>query len=311
MGADGFSSIFLYLVIAANVSFFVFYTHELWTRDLFLKFQWILIMTGLIQFLAYKLGGYQVSFIDAEHYMKGYSVTGRLRGFFVEPNWFAIAITFNSIILFGSKLQQFYDDHKWVFILTFLVMILNGTFATLGIFILIYMYPVFRESPPKAIIYTTLFAILLTSILLFRGGLSHNSEVSFNHNSRFIPLERVIEYQGEQDLATLWFGNGLGSWGQDAIYNRLSVLVFEENPSARDGSELPVLLFELGVIGLLLIIFDTTQLIFRAGTKQFHLGGAVVLFVVCMTFYPIYKFLMYMPYYFYIRGLILRKDEHI
>ncbi len=311
MGADGFSSIFFYLLVAANVAFFVFYTHEMWTKTLFIRFQWILIITGLTQFLVYKLGGYQISFIDAEHYMKGYSVTGRLRGFFLEPNWFAIAITFNSIILFGSKFQKFYDEHRWAFILTFIVMILNGTFATLGILILIYMFPVFRESPPKAIIYTALFTILLTSILMFRGGLSHNSEVSFNHNSRLIPLERVVEYQGEQDVGTLLFGNGLGSWGQDAIYNRLSVLVFEENPSARDGSEIPVFLFELGIIGLLLIILDAIYLIIRAGTNQFQLGGAVVLFIVCMTFYPIFKFLMYMPYYFYIRGLILKKDEHI
>lgn len=310
-GAEGFISIFFYLLIAANIAFFVMYTRDVWQRELFKKFQWILIITGLVQYLVFKASGYQVSFIDAEHYLKGYSVSSRLRGFFVEPNWFAIAITFNSIILLGNDIQVFLKEHKWTFLFTFVVMVLNGTFATLGILLLIYMVPIFRESPAKVMLYSFVFALLIASILMFRGGLNHNSEVTFNHNSRLIPLERVIEYQEEKGVLTVLFGNGLGSWGQDAVYHRLSILVYEENPSVRDGSEVPVFLFELGLIGLLLIVIDSIQLIIRAGLKDFHLAGGVVLFLVCLSFYPIFKFLMYMPYYFYIRSIVLSRHEHI
>lgn len=307
----GVFDVSIYLVFIVITSLFVSITYSQWSTKVFLCFQWVLIITGIFQYLLYKISGYQVSFIDSEHYMKGYSVASRLRGFFIEPNWFSIAMAFNTILLFKGRLFGLAKEHAYLVMLTFIVMILNGSFATLGILILVLMFPLLRTNPVTGMMSLLGVAVLLGGILIFRNSLSHGDSNLFNYASRLIPFERVLGYQSEQGAASLLWGNGFGSWGVEAIYHRLSVLVYDMNPSVRDGSEVPVILFELGLVGLLLIIIDSIFLMYKAGIERYYLAGGVLLFLVCLAFYPVFKFLMYMPYYFYVRQSIIRRDAYI
>lgn len=305
LSQPGFLAILTYLLLALNVYIYVSATFKYWDIKFFYYFQIILIATGLLQYLAFKIMGIQFSFIDAEHYAKGSSVSHRLRGFFVEPNWFAIAFTFNTLLLANNRLLEFIRKHPWIATLTCIVMILNGSLATIGILAIIYSIPMIKKNPVRGSLIMLLMLSIMAGVFSFRGSINQKggSETALNYNSRWIPFVRVIDYQTSHSLGTMLFGSGLGSWGTLAVNNRLSALVFEEDIAARDGSELPVIIFELGVFGLVLLLLDTLILFFRCPKSEFHIRGGIILFFICLVFYPTLKFWMYMPYYFYMRKL--------
>lgn len=302
----GFISILIYLLIALNILIYAQTTYRLTGRRLFFTFQIIMIATGLGQYLAYKIFGFQLSFIQSDHYQKGSSVSHRLRGLFIEPNWFAIAFSFNTLLLFGSDAISFAKKHKLIFLLTCLVMILNGSLTTTGIIVAIYSIPIIKKNPVKGIISTLLMLALLAGVLAFRDSINQKSagESALNHFSRIAPIVRVFEFFSANEYRDIFFGHGLGSWGTLAVGNRLSVLVYEQDPSARDGSETPVILFELGLLGLILITLDSIRVFRLCRRDQLHIKGGVILFVACFALYPTLKFWMYMPYYFYMRAAV-------
>lgn len=303
----GYISVSVYLLLSLLLYLACFIYEDKIGAKAFYYFQIIMIVTGLLQYFVFKLTGYQISFIDAEHYQKGSSVSHRLRGFFIEPNWFAISFAFNSLLLIGRDVITFIKENKYLAFFSALVIILNGSLTTIGILVLIYSIPFLLRSPIKAIIGMFFLMLLLFSVFYFRMGINQKQPSEMlNHTSRLIPFERVVEYQSSNGLDKIIFGNGLGSWGTIAVQNRLSVLVYDEEPSARDGSEAAVMLFEFGVLGVLFILMDLTVIYFRANSKDHHLKGGILLFFVCLLFYPTLKFWLYMPYYFLIRVKIIK-----
>ncbi|WP_440468559.1 hypothetical protein ACKI1H_13070 [Pseudomonas sp. YH-1] len=299
----GFINITIYLLVTVNIIIFANTTYKYTSQKLFYQFQIVMILTGLFQYLTFKVAGLQLSFINEEHYEKGYSVSFRLRGFFIEPNWFAISFSFNTLLLTGSNIINFIKRNPYIAILTAVVMILNGSLTTIGILAAIYSIPIIKKNPIKGTIFATLILSVLIGVISYRSAINpeKDNETLLNYASRWIPLTRVIEYQSNQDILTVLFGNGLGSWGTTAISHRLSALVYEEDPAARDGSELPVFIFELGLFGLALLLFDFLVTYFRTPSRYTHVRGGLVLFIACLIFYPTLKFWMYMPYYFYLR----------
>lgn len=308
--AEGVYLVSVYMVFIFLVSLFVCVTFFSWNYRVFWVFQWVLLATGLFQYFLFQMTGYQLSFIDVEHYFKGFSVSERLRGFFVEPNWYSIALAFNTILLVRDEASLFIRRHWFMALLTVFVFLLNGTFATLGVLLLIYSYPVLRSNVVVGLASLIAISLLLVGILAFRSALSHEDAALFNYASRLVPLIRVWDYQLDSGYLSLLFGNGFGSWGSEAVYYRLSALVHDVDPSVRDGSELPVFLFEVGLFGVFLVFIDAFCLVRKAGLNRYFLSGGVLLFLVCFMFYPVYKFMMYMPYYFYIRQEILRREVH-
>ena len=301
----GFTSIATYLFISTNVFIYCSYTFKLMDSKAFYYFQIILIVTGMFQYGLYKLSGYQLSFIDAEHYQKGSSVSYRLRGFFIEPNWFAISLTFNTFILIGKDIERSFRLYPKLLLLTAVVLILNGTLTTVGILVLVYSIPYIKKEPLKGFLLAIVLLGMLTAVFGFRDSINQKQgQALLNHSSRIEPLVRVIDYQNNENIVSIIFGHGLGSWGTLAVDNRLSVLVFDPKENARDGSEIPVIIFELGMLGIVILFLDSFFLYLKCGKDDFYLKGGVVLFVACFALYPTLKFWMYMPYYFYIRSAI-------
>lgn len=307
-GLSGFA-LFFYFFLAINVYAFVIRNFQKLDYKTFLNFQKILIVTGLFQIVLFYLFDYQINFLDEiDHYSKGGSVTFRVRGFFVEPNWFAIAITFNSFILVKNDIVHFLKKNKWLSFFTFLVMVLNGSVGTLAIFVVIYTFKYLKKN-----IIIGLF-IVLTGLLAGLWIMSERAQIKkekdgiaiFNYYSRTEPLLRVSDFLYKQPVLTKIFGEGFGTWGTIAVRNRLSVLVYRENSMSRDGSELPVFWFELGYFGLFLFFLDWLNLFINNYKKNIYIKGALILFLACFILYPIFKFLMYMIYYFFIRAMIYK-----
>jgi len=293
----------IYILLSVNTLIFVALTFKYWNRDFFYWFQILMIMTGMIQFLLYKIAGFQLAFIDADHYQKASSVAHRLRGFFIEPNWFAIALAFNSLLLLGSQPLSFIQKNPFVSLLTIVVMIVNGTLATLSILILIYSLPLLKKNFLRGLFFSICIGIIFFGAIGFRGLVSEKEpdQSVLNYSSRLIPFLRVSSYQIDSGGLSILFGHGFGSWGTLAIENRLSALVHEEGVNVRDGSEIPVILFEIGLLGIFMIFLDNLKVYLRIDAGDYHLRGGILLFLVCLFLYPTLKFWMYMPYYFYIR----------
>ena len=311
----GVSSLFmfLYFFLASNVLFFIYRNSAYISNKTLIYFQYILILTGLLQFFTFHLFGYQISFIDVEHYNKGYSSTERLRGFFVEPNWFSIAITFNTLLLIKNDLIVFSKKYLFLAILTFIVFVLNGTFGLAFILFLFY----FRRYLFKNLIITIGMILVVLSGLFYVTSQRSSFKVAssktelLNTATRIIPLYRTIEYLSDESLVKKFFGVGFGTWGEVAIKNNISLLINEVDSQKRGASEFPVLLFELGFFGLLFFLLDIIYLFWISKKKDAYLRTALVLFLFSLFLYPIFKFLMYMVYYFLVRALIIKGNKKL
>jgi hypothetical protein len=301
----GFLSILTYLIIATNVMIYCANTFKFLEGKLLTYFQIFMIITGIGQYLSFKLFGIQLSFINAEHYEKGSSVSFRLRGFFIEPNWFAITFAFNTLLLIKTDIIAFIKENKALFLATVLTIILNGSLTTIAILVIIYTFPLMKKSPTKGAFVSVLMISVLAGVFSFRGAINQKSddESVLNQASRWIPITRVIDFYSAKNYEDFLIGHGLGSWGTTAVKNRLSVLVYDIDADARDGSETPVILFELGIIGLIIVLWDSLRLFLRCPRSEFHIRGGIILFIACLAFYPTLKFWMYMPYYFYMRRI--------
>lgn len=307
---SGVPIIFVYLLVALNTSVFASIFSKSADFELFLAFQYILIVSGIFQFLLYVFLDYQIAFISPEHYQKGYSVSSRLRGFFIEPNWYAIALAFNTILLiFKSERAKF---PYFCMFLTILVAVLNGTIAILGgVVISLFLYTLFKLDLKKSLILIVGLAGLF-GVIAFRSIISGSPLLStdyLNQSSRIIPILRVLEYWLDNGTVTFLFGEGVGSWGTLAIENNISALVKVGSPGVRDASELPVFMFEMGLIGVTLIILDLViaSQIHKLRSITFISIATSTLFFICIVFYPVLKFLAYMPYYFMARVYIYER----
>lgn len=301
--------IFFYLFLALNVYVFIKINSDFFTKKVFYNFQIILIITGLLQLMLFVIFDYQLNFLDViSHYNKGSSVSYRIRGFFVEPNWFAIAITFNTFLLLKNDFLSFFKKHIILSCFTILVLVLNGSYGTLGILIATYCYQYLKRNFIVGILLMFLgaigFYIMLEKRAEFKKGKSGFELL--NYYSRTEPFKRVNTYFMDKPVVKRLFGEGLGSWGTLAVKHRLSVLNYKIKPKVRDSSELHVFLFELGVIGTFIFFLDVFNLYRNNLKSNFYIKGAISLFIICFLLYPIFKFLMYMVYYFVFRVLIIK-----
>ncbi|WP_459210265.1 hypothetical protein [Aquimarina rhabdastrellae] len=307
--SNGF--LLIYFFIALNIYFFIRKNFHLIDEKTLFRFQYVIIITGLIQFSLFLFFDYQLNFLGTDHYEKLGSVPKRLRGFFVEPNWYAIAITFNTFFLIKNNIVGFIKKHPIVFFLTGIVLLLNGTFGTLIILIAIYGYKYLKRNLIIGI-GVFLIGLLIGNIILNKRAESKKGRKGielFNHYSRVEPLKRVYNYMEERPVYIALFGEGFGTWGTIAVKHRLSVLNYTINPNSRDGSELPVYFFELGIIGTLIFFLDIFHLQRINSRKDFYLTGALLLFIISFLLYPIFKFLMYMIYYFVLRQVIINNRK--
>tara|TARA_R110000796_G_scaffold37722_1_gene95009 strand:- start:48122 stop:49324 length:1203 start_codon:yes stop_codon:yes gene_type:complete len=311
----GFSSLFIffYFFLALNVYYFLSKNIKFIDEKVLYSFHILLISTGLLQFFLVLLFDYQLNFLGFEHYNKGSSVTLRLRGFFVEPNWFAIAFTFNTFLLFKNDAISFIKKHKILFLFTIIVFILNGSFGTLAVLIVTYGNKYLKKNVIIAVLLALLafvgFYFIMQKRANFKKGKS-GIEL-FNYYSRTEPFKRVLNYYEENPKVNIFFGNGFGSWGEKGVSNNLSVLNYKINPMSRDSSELHVFLFEIGLLGLFLFILDILTLYKNNLKSNFYIKGAIFLFIVSFLLYPIFKFYMYMVYYFLIRIYIRENKKDI
>lgn len=281
-------------------------------------FQWLLIFTGLLQHALLQLVGYQLAFFNPEHYEYAGSFAVRLRGFFMEPNWYAIILSFNFLFLL-LRIGKGLRDYKLLILGTLICTLLNGSYTFLGTVIICIFLRFFYDLPRvniKRAMYVAVF--VLFGFLMILGRISARKSVSsvdstgisINHSSRLLPAVRTLGYIFSQNSYVQLFGVGVGSWPYVALeQNRLGYIGTQGEyiikPGQRDSAEFQVYLFELGYLGVLLFLFDFFYLYWRYRRSNFILSISAAFMIACFFVYPIFRFSMYLVPFYLIRSHVV------
>ncbi|BDD05964.1 hypothetical protein [Aureibacter tunicatorum] len=319
-------SILLYYFIALFVfSYFHFKSSKISIRVIG-YFQWLLIISGLFQFLLFKLFGYQLAFFDAAHYEIEGSFATRLRGFFLEPNWFSIVFIFNGLLLFYKKGKLIYKD-RVLLIFSFITLLLNGSYGLVvvvfgvSIMELFQGFPIFSMKRFKIIIASFVIGVFLIGFRTYNkaeSSTSNNKEIAVNYGSRLLPAVRTTLFMMNESTFDLVLGKGLGAWAPIGLEENSLGYVGMSNgeekiitPSQRDSAEYHVFLLEFGIVGILLYLFDYLFLFFKYRRTDIILAISMMCMLAAFFVYPIYKFNMYLAPLFLIRSFVIGNSKKL
>lgn len=317
----GIAITLVYYLLGLTVFYFAFIKEKFISLDAVIAFQWILIITGLFQYLLFNLTGYQVSFIDAEHYSLSESLGGRLRGLFVEPNWYSIVISFNSLLII-MMLKKTLFEYKFLIFFSLMVLFLNASYTFFGVVLLGIFIRFFIDLPKVSkrrfsilfviliVLGATFFARSYTKLEENKGNIESSTLV--NYGSRFFPVLNTTFFMSEQNIYIQLFGYGIGSWPYVGLeQNSLGYvgMVGEYNiqPAQRDSAEYQVFLLELGYVGLVLFLLDYIYNYWRYRRLNFIYSLATAFMLASFFVYPIFKFAMYLIPYYIIRAKALKE----
>lgn len=316
-------TLFYYLV-----GFWVFYYFFLKESQIQFKavllFQWILVLSGLLQFFLVHMFEYQLAFFNPEHYQYEGDFVLRLRGFFLEPNWYSISLSFNTLLLLlkgGSKVIKY-----WVLIvLTMLCALFNGSYTFVGVLLLSLIVSFLYDLPRINIKRFSFVGLVLFGVLLMivsrnfikvdSSYRSDSIQTSFSYGSRLLPAIKTINFISYKSKIEQIFGLGVGSWPYVGLeqnqlgYIGSTVGEYIIKPAQRDSAEFPVFLLELGYLGIFLYLFDYIYLYLKYKNSSFILSVSAAFLFASFFLYPIFKFSMYLVPYYLVRSSVVNKLE--
>ena len=266
----------------------------------------VLIITGLAQYLLHNIANYQLVLggLSEDYYSDGGSIADRMRGFFLEPNWYGLYL---AACLIGYMITAT-QPRKTLYLLVFSIicLYLSGNrltlyFSLLSIFVYFYEKNVHRV-PKITLLIACLAPMGFLIALTFSSALSESVGEDRSASARsFTALKTATYIQNNFSIPSLLFGNGLSTWGEVSFQENLSArATAEKSKTARDTSESYVVLFELGIIGVILFLMD-----FRAtwnlAARRPESSQIIIMTMLVLNaafYYPIFYFMMYLAPYF-------------
>ncbi|MCY1278036.1 hypothetical protein D9M69_282670 [compost metagenome] len=293
-------SIFIYYFISVNL-------HNIDTFKTAKASITLLLITGLIQFTLSNALSYPLIFggMDLNYYIANPQFEKRMRGFFLEPNWFGLILLLWSCALFAPSNSKKSNSEVIKFLaLALIAQYLTGNRLTLLLqtHLLLLVTVSLRSKKISRLAFSPAILVSASTFLFFTAnyifGLSA-IESDRSAIARIATLNNVLEFFSRHYYAGAFTGYGFSNW---AAYSNEHLLSFsnylgEQELSRRDNSEIYVVLFEAGVLGLALFWLDMKRGIsIENGRKQNKIPPyslALSYFFVCSLFYPTYTFTMY------------------
>tara|TARA_B110000211_G_scaffold234628_2_gene305207 strand:+ start:2037 stop:3203 length:1167 start_codon:yes stop_codon:yes gene_type:complete len=269
----------------------------------------ILCITGILQYGSTNFGGgFQLRGMDAEYYLKNGDLAYRMRGFFLEPNWFGIVLSSWFYIYFRSVSNYRSFDFLFLFVLTLLCLILSGNRLILLFFCAIFFLSLLHGKGWVGYFRLPMLVLLLAAFLFWMlalfGGFEDRSAAA-----RLYTAHQILSIVGDSSFTELVFGYGFSTWGE---YSNLlefswSNYTFDQELTRRDNSELYVVLFEMGLLGVFIYAYDAYTL--TSKRKANILDRYFLVFVYISSFvYPMYTFMMYMMPYMIVRASLVKEE---
>ncbi len=293
-----YSAMALYVFIPIFFYFFyVQFSGKVNWRNVSKVALWVLIISGTIQYLVVNYLGAQIELrgLTAEYYRYKGDLGNRMRGFYLEPNWFGISVLGWLCLYLANLSKKSWTEVVLVFsVFVCLFLSDNRIVLVLAVFsVIIYLfseklkkYQICKFIP----IILVLFFIVIFGYLVSKGlNIEDRSALA-----RTYTAINVFNFMSNQDIFTKIFGFGFSDWGYYS--NRLELswsnYEFDQSLLRRDNAELYVFLFEMGALSVLIAIFD---LVYLSKSNRNILCTTYFSYVYILAiFYPILTYLMYM-----------------
>lgn len=309
---DVYFAILSYLLIYAAMYTLVSYSYKYvnWRKVSKLAVV-LLIATGLIQYISINALGVQLELrgIDSSYYVDKGNLGTRMRGFFLEPNWYGLAL-FSWLFLYYYK-QQY---KKWTdYTLIALAIACLYLSENRTIFILLIICALSIHTEPYIKSFRRLIPIVTVGLAAFVYFYFSISETDFSDRSaiaRTYTAANIINMWLADNPLTKLIGHGLSNWGyfSNSLEFSRSNFTYEQPLTRRDNAEIYVYLFEMGAIAFIIFAYDLLVI----GKKSKYLP--LPIFVACIylssLFYPIYGFIMYLIPLMVIRCEIFRGQQN-
>lgn len=309
----------LYYFLGIIVFFFFYQNKKFITSNSAGIFQWLLIISGLFQYLIFELTGFQLAFYDPEHYATTAGFATRLRGFFLEPNWYSIILSLNFLLLLKLLGQEIFR-YRLIIWFTVIVAFFNGSYTFTGVVAIFFLYSTISDLPIISKIKLTAFSSCLLVIILvfavrFFAQNTRETSLPINFASRSLPILKTTFFMAEQNLYEKLFGFGVGSWPYKGLEeNQLGYIgywqEYEIKPANRDSAEYQVFLLELGYIGLILFLLDFALNCWKFRKSDLTYSIASAFMFTSFFVYPIFKFAMYLVPYYILRSIVLKDTQN-
>lgn len=318
-------SVGVFFKLFSYIVFFVFFSMAVWRLEgrvdagkLFFYLTCLLIFCGWFQFLLYKFFGYQLSFssLDATYYQMGGSIEGRMRGFFLEPNWFGLFLYLSfCCCLIWSRISP--KKVLFVVIMVGLSLFLSGNRIILFLYFL-FLGALYGSCflSRRVVFSVVLFVFsVLFGLLVLAYFDAELAAVDRSFSARAISFQRVLNYFNDFGWGEIFFGFGLSNWGWYSNEYSLGVLNFmnDQNLTSRDTAELHVILFEQGIAGLIILGVDSFVYVRRCWNNcrsdKEMIGCSVVVMSVPLIslVYPLFTFMPYLLPYIFIRTVLSKR----
>ncbi|WP_425054907.1 hypothetical protein [Pseudomonas abyssi] len=269
-----------------------------------------LIITGFFQYSLINIFDHQLELrgIDASYYQHKGNLGYRMRGFFLEPNWFGLTL-FSWSFLFIYKKASFSTIDFLILLLTAVCIYLseNRLIYILYLYIItMFFFSKRAESLSKLVPVLSVSVAIFIYILLSISGLDLTDRSAA---ARTYTMAQTWNVWIESSLIEKIFGYGFSNWG---YYSNLWELSwsnyrFDQALTRRDNAEIYVFLFEMGLASIILFMVD----LFFIGKKSKKpiLPIFISSIYISSFFYPIFNFLFYLIPMMVVRHEILKKNQ--
>jgi len=263
----------------------------------------LLIVTGFVQYALANLFGFQLELrgLDASYYSGKGDLGYRMRGFFLEPNWFGLAL-YSWLYLYIRETERFNKRFSVVATLALATLYISNNRLILVLVCLLFLGLVI---PKRSKVLNTFFALgcVIAAVALYLlfsvddGGIEDRSATA-----RLYTSAAILTRWNESDLLTKIIGNGFSNWGfySNKFGFSKSNYLMDQSLTRRDNAEIYVFLFEMGVLSFLIFGYD----ILRQARRSIHKLDLLFVCSIYLSglFYPVFTFIYYLFPYLVVRA---------
>lgn len=333
-GADGFSFIiFLYFLahalLADNLTVYLkllsyalifFFVYWFIIRS-FHKVNWekvafaamiFLLFTGFFQYFLFKLTGIQLLLrgLEESYYHGDAGFDQRMRGFYLEPNWFGLSLYCWAYLYFSSTKYVKRPKKLLLLFLVCLAFYLSGN-RLIYVLALLLCVGYFLDAllPRFKWRLVPLLLVAFTTIAYFYISVQFTDLEDRSALARTYTAANALIYFTSLTSFNQFFGVGFSDWG--ALSNQLgfswSNPYQDQELTRRDNAEVYVFLVEMGVTVFIIFALD----LLRIGNTRARQIDKVFVCSIYLSglFYPVFQFLMYLIPFMVVRARVYAKPE--
>jgi len=262
----------------------------------------ILCLSGFFQYALMNVFDVQLELrgIDESYFLNKGDLGSRMRGFYLEPNWFGISLYAWGYLLYRNVKGLRFREYSILFAALLCLILSNNRLVFVFVFVI--LGASFLSKFGRKIVYV--YALSIVVVLV--GAYVYFSFVDFDiadrsATARIYTSANVVAHWLNADVFSKLWGHGFSNW---SVYsNELGFAVSnytkDQSLTRRDNAEIYVYLFEMGLVCFLIFAID----IYFCARKSVKPLDFVFVLTIYLSglFYPMYQFLFYLLPYMVVR----------